>query len=543
MNIFIDKILTFKNNEFNSKNADNIVDKSNTSLYMESCLLFIYNKKDDSFLNELKKFNPKKLEFVSYTSFMEQKPRFSISSTTTVFEPKKEELYKNTHIIQSEICGLGKSTQIKNKIKESGKQYIYFPLGGNITKDIIYHKLNNIMNDINTKTKDNYKDIAIHLDLFDSKENIVSVLNEFLFSFLITKFYSNNENVIFIPTNIEIYVEIPNSFKDFISNYGILKYFKREDDMITIDNLPELNLPQDKINLFKNMLNLDKNEDIYKWIKEIFEKIELTRYSYHQIHIFINLFICQYNIFEGRKIYFFNGDVNVTDKCIDSFAEATKYFTYGGFSKLLLEKKKEELDTEDDIDILSKVYDDDLKSENFNKKLIFVVKNKDGKFGNKLGIYYELKISTDALENGEALGKLSDKQKEDRKKKKEKMSLEQFKKLEYLEIFKKILDLDNPVEPEGEKIISLLEIIDKDDYVLTTDNFRKMILILYRIIANIPVILMGETGCGKTALIKKLNKLLNNGEKNLESINIDPSYDDEKLTKTMDEINKKAKKL
>ena len=118
-----------------------------------------------------------------------------------------------------------------------------------------------------------------------------------------------------------------------------------------------------------------------------------------------------------------------------------------------------------------------------------------------------------------------------------------FKKLEYLEIFKKILDLDNPVKPEGENLISLLEIIDKDDYVITTDNFRKMILILYRIIANIPVILMGETGCGKTALIKKLNKLLNNGEKNLESINIDPSYDDEKLTKTMNEINKKEKKL
>jgi MoxR-like ATPase len=44
---------------------------------------------------------------------------------------------------------------------------------------------------------------------------------------------------------------------------------------------------------------------------------------------------------------------------------------------------------------------------------------------------------------------------------------------------------------------------------------------------------MGETGCGKTALIKKLYQLLNNGKENLESINIDPSYDDEKLTKTM----------
>ena len=49
---------------------------------------------------------------------------------------------------------------------------------------------------------------------------------------------------------------------------------------------------------------------------------------------------------------------------------------------------------------------------------------------------------------------------------------------------------------------------------MTIDNFRKMILILYRIIASIPVILMGKTGCGKTAFIKKLNQLLNNGEEN-----------------------------
>ena len=104
------------------------------------------------------------------------------------------------------------------------------------------------------------------MDLFDSKENIVSILNEFLFSFLITKFYSSNENVIFIPTNIEIYIEIPNSFKDFISHYGILKFFKRDDDMITIDNLPELDLPEDRIKLFKN-INSSKSEK-YKNIQK-----------------------------------------------------------------------------------------------------------------------------------------------------------------------------------------------------------------------------------------------------------------------------------
>jgi ABC-type proline/glycine betaine transport system ATPase subunit len=54
-----------------------------------------------------------------------------------------------------------------------------------------------------------------------------------------------------------------------------------------------------------------------------------------------------------------------------------------------------------------------------------------------------------------------------------------------------------------------------------------MILILYRIIANIQVILMGETGCGKTKLIKILNQLLNNVQQKLKISNIDPRYKDE----------------
>ena len=75
-------------------------------------------------------------------------------------------------------------------------------------------------------------------------------------------------------------------------------------------------------------------------------------------------------------------------------------------------------------------------------------------------------------------------------------------------VLKEILELENPIEPDGKGLISLLEIVNKDKYVITRDNFRKMILILYRIIAKIPVIIMGETGCGKTSLIKKLNQLL-----------------------------------
>ena len=41
-------------------------------------------------------------------------------------------------------------------------------------------------------------------------------------------------------------------------------------------------------------------------------------------------------------------------------------------------------------------------------------------------------------------------------------------------------------------------------YEFTVDNFVKMVLIYLRIRANVPLILLGETGCGKTSLIESL---------------------------------------
>ena len=80
-------------------------------------------------------------------------------------------------------------------------------------------------------------------------------------------------------------------------------------------------------------------------------------------------------------------------------------------------------------------------------------------------------------------------------------------------------------EYEEYELLSLEEIVGK--YVFTADNFVKMILILLRIRAGIPVIMMGETGCGKTSLISMLSKLLNNGsDKNMKVLNIHAGISD-----------------
>lgn len=46
-------------------------------------------------------------------------------------------------------------------------------------------------------------------------------------------------------------------------------------------------------------------------------------------------------------------------------------------------------------------------------------------------------------------------------------------------------------------------------YVLTSDNFLKAVMMLLRVQANIPVIVMGEAGCGKTSLIRFIARMSN----------------------------------
>ena len=69
-----------------------------------------------------------------------------------------------------------------------------------------------------------------------------------------------------------------------------------------------------------------------------------------------------------------------------------------------------------------------------------------------------------------------------------------------------------------------------------------MVLLVYRITPNVPVIIMGETGCGKTFLITKLNQFLNNGKKSVKTINMHPGITYKEICQKMNEINEEAKK-
>ncbi|KAJ5067535.1 hypothetical protein M0811_12887 [Anaeramoeba ignava] len=61
----------------------------------------------------------------------------------------------------------------------------------------------------------------------------------------------------------------------------------------------------------------------------------------------------------------------------------------------------------------------------------------------------------------------------------------------------------SPSQIEIENLISSHK-ENNSKYVLTNDNFLKMIFIQYKLLSNLPIILIGETGCGKTSLVEYL---------------------------------------
>ena len=490
MNNYIDSLLSYKNKRFNEDNNKNI-DKTQTEDYLDSCIIFVYdnnNKNITSFLKEIRKLKPKSIKYDKLNDIDKNKNKGF-----------KSEL-ENIMIVNSEICGLGKSEKIKNIIKEKNKKYYHFPLGGILTRNYIFDKLQNLLKKFKNEKS---KDIAIHLDLTESKEK--SIINEFFFSFLITKFYTNNENIIYIPKDISIYIEIPNCFDDYLSKFGILNIFNKE--TIEFKSLPPFNYSDELVEIFTRMRGYKTNKEIENFVKE---HIGIKKYSYHQINIFIKLFISQYSKFDS-KIYFYSVEKDVTEERIKQFALFTQYFTNGGFAELLIGNNEEANKLKDYIDKLSVIYDNDLHRD-FPTPLIFIIKEKM--------IYDRLYIPT----------KNSNEYKSSR---------------DYLKRIKKILNLPNAINADKGKYVSLLSIIEDENnnYVITNDNFKKMVLLVYRIKANVPVIIMGDTGCGKTALITKLNQILNNGKTTVEIINIHPGITDEKLCKIMEEKNKIAEKI
>ena len=98
------------------------------------------------------------------------------------------------------------------------------------------------------------------------------------------------------------------------------------------------------------------------------------------------------------------------------------------------------------------------------------------------------------------------------------------------------------------KILFSLNLMSVDDlrkkceelgnYIFVADNFIKMVRILLNIEAKIPVILMGETGVGKTKLLEMLATLYGKGKLNWHRLQIHAGTTDKKIVDFIEEVTK-----
>ncbi|XP_063062070.1 E3 ubiquitin-protein ligase RNF213-like [Engraulis encrasicolus] len=80
------------------------------------------------------------------------------------------------------------------------------------------------------------------------------------------------------------------------------------------------------------------------------------------------------------------------------------------------------------------------------------------------------------------------------------IDFEKLKRVDQLDILSRVLGVNNITDPD-------------DTYQLTLDNVMKILAIHLRFESDIPVIIMGETGCGKTRLVQFMCDLLRSGKR------------------------------
>ena len=504
------------------------------SQMMQSCLAIIFNRSDSEFHQSIAK--------MAHIKLIETLPYI------LDYENKSLEKEINVEIISSTICGLGKSTFINNK-KNKRTDLIYLPIGGDMTKEDLTKR---ILTSFEKVKIEKNKDYILHIDF--SQTNNTEIIKDFLFKLLILKKIEIGENVIYIKKNIKIKIELANDFFSYTNEYRIFSLFMKT---IVIRTINTFNFEKDEdkenikkvsviLNSFKNNEIMSKVPDFEKdYINDenftkglILQYLNINNPNYYQIKSFIRILAFEFDKF--NMCYGFypevflenlpylrmtkNEALNIRKLIIQYFINVTKHFTVGPFEELIK--------TQDDTRLV-------LRENNIDKEFIQKMENKIE------GITYnDIKPSLVVFNlDGGSVSILTtlpedDKEFKNLKKLYNSQNIDDFKRN------KKVSGLKNLASLTSSDILAILKnflnvnLSEKEikdivgNYVYTADNLIKVILIILRIKAKVPVIMMGETGCGKTRLIEMAFKLINkNKDISIKKLDIHAGTNDEDIIK------------
>ncbi|CAM2726708.1 unnamed protein product [Rotaria socialis] len=451
------------------------------------------------------------------------------------FAKTLEQMIRGCRLFTSRIAGLGKSSAIRHIAKESNMTYVKFPISGDFDVDILAERLSSKCSQI--------RQLAIHLDI-GSIHNIQQ-LNEVLYCLLLFRSFRFGQVAVSIPTDTSIYIELDASPQSNLNEISLLQHIPSLAHVEYID-WNNINVKNSEIQTVAKYLQAIDTGVIIKQdvdvssIKEL-DAIVLSRLiqnyflqnknldfiTWTQLSIFVAVF---YRLFISFSLCSFFSVKWVPRPELRMDLVLTLLRSSNQFTSLSVEavrKQQRAVATNTPEEFSDAIVRWDTAQPFI---LIFTDTHEP------LFIYKRTKDIPPALiEYFKTYYQATGQKKELA----ENIMFPDYDKLSHVEFFIKLaslsrkyfnksicpkcfrqheykdrqcarcvnVDLIRPASFNHSDVmifqIGIAEML-KTEYVLTPDNFVKMLLIYMRVQSEIPVLIMGETGCGKTALIQFL---------------------------------------
>ncbi|CAF3395094.1 unnamed protein product [Rotaria sp. Silwood1] len=455
----------------------------------------------------------------------------------------KELIDENCTLVTSRINGLGKSYLIRNEIEKKQKICIKFPISGDMDVDVIAERLRDYGNEL-TSSKS-----ALHIDI--GVVNNTKQLNELLYCLLLFRSFRLKHVAVHVPIDVPIYIELDSSpystnlqdkivlfrfmnskyidhidWKDFVIDHSstiqlVVNYLQAiKDKTILKSNITEETLTNiDRstcINLLKETFLQKKNPEFVTWT---------------QLSIFISVY---YSLFSGfSRCGFFLIDA-IPNPQLRLDILQTLLQSSNQFTSLCVEnvrKNQRSVNTNEAIIPFSEAIVRWDKTQPFTVVFsaadnpIFVYKNPTdvpSSLVEAFQLYHEITTGEKDQQLNNFFPDYSKFTHKDFFLKLASLSKKYFIKSICINCYRQYdynqtqcIECEThgllvrPISSKTADIESFQEFIAKKlqlEYVLTPDNYIKMLLIYLRVESGLPVLIMGETGCGKTALIQFLCK-------------------------------------
>ena len=413
--------------------------------------------------------------------------------------------WPDVKMITSSLPGLGKTEQIKDEVlKKSRNKLATFLISGPFKPCKLIKRLNEL------KLQTYH---CLHLDIGEVSDPLL--LDTFLFQLIVTGMVSAGDQFYHLPTR-HIYIEIANTLKDTLrESLVVSKYFTRV----------HLEWQNYKNLLVSNINDITSDVQVVCQYLDVFDRgcIESKEVDFSEPNRSKPLLTerCQELLAK-----YFSSDADVTFTTLHTFLAILAFFKIDNLRYMmgykasgvrcnlfhaLLKVTKElasqaittrrssdtrNLSQEESSIALDKAMESTVRSaKDMVERVDGMIQWEDS--NHLLVVFHGINSqSITAIYRNRDLVSHSVKKLSESQKMKGDKELDDFNKF-----------TQDQLQEELEKI-ACMKVIEKNkltqSYALTQDNILKMVLIILRIRANVPVIIMGETGCGKTCLVRYL---------------------------------------